>query len=857
MKSRKFLSKILSLILSLTILSAAFPNAFGTLADAQGLPKIWLDAGHGGSDPGATNGSRHEADDNLRVALAVGSKLESAGFEVGYTRTGDVAVDLDARVPMAANWGADFVVSIHRNSASPAATGLETFYHFKENTDSTAYKLASAIQTKVQQATGYVNRGTKADGDPNSGDIGLCITRNSWERGIAGALVEIGFISNDSDNAVFDSNFDQITSAIANAVSETAGNGELSQSVAPYMENGELWLADCNALEGWTTEFGTTIYPENDSRGLTSMCMTNDDNCQNNNASVGLMAFMRYSSGCSADVTPFNHIRFSMWCEIDYATSSRTEDYFQVNFITEGQDGYNLNIPASSLRQGWNNDFVFAISDIPKAVDSADWSNITGMRFTWFNVSNGQGVEFNIDNFVCYYAEDVTVMSTCERDTEDVFDFCQNAHGTEEGGLSMNPTAISDTYPGIDRIYNAFYCRAGRNYGDDDYTRSFNYTKYYQFEALIKPENDNTLVISHGNEQNNMEWQFPSSVNVTGGKWQRAEIKISDIAGSAAQGDVSIGLYDVNLLHFAQTQSGRFIIKNIALVTSEYANERQTAVNKFIDAVNAIGTVNSQSQNAISLAVSLRQEAESFINVKTDEFLANSELLDRAVKEFEQIGKTHTVSLEIFKDSAVWNNCGKAFTLGSIQPEQAGGTTFKVEKGRYEIFEDGNSTKIFLEVTGDMTPRIDYYTLSFSAIDTSVRTQSYIEAKCNGKTVNNRDALLAGSRVELTVKPAGTALYAFEWSEGQEGETVVLDVNSPINAECLVTGADTGDVDLDGEISVGDALKALQAAVSKIELEGISFKAADIGAKGKITVGDALLILQVSVNKIPHESIII
>ena len=114
-----------------------------------------------------------------------------------------------------------------------------------------------------------------------------------------------------------------------------------------------------------------------------------------------------------------------------------------------------------------------------------------------------------------------------------------------------------------------------------------------------------------------------------------------------------------------------------------------------------------------------------------------------------------------------------------------------------------------------------------------------------------------GSRVELTVKPAGTALYTFEWSGGQEGQTVVLDVNSPINAECLVTGADTGDVDLDGEISVDDALKALQAAVSKIELEGISFKAADIGAKGKITVGDALLILQVSVNKIPHESIII
>lgn len=175
--------------------------------------------------------------------------------------------------------------------------------------------------------------------------------------------------------------------------------------VAPYMENGELWLTDCNSTEGWSTGFNTTIFSENDSRGLTSMCITNDDNCQNNNASVGSMALMYYTDGYSADVTSYNRVRFSMWCEIDYASSSRSQDYFQVNFITEGQDGYNLVIPASSLYQGWNNDFDFALSDIPKAVNSADWSEITGMRFTWFNVSNGQGVEFNVDNFVCYYSQ--------------------------------------------------------------------------------------------------------------------------------------------------------------------------------------------------------------------------------------------------------------------------------------------------------------------------------------------------------------------------------------------------------------------------------------------------------------------
>ena len=96
----------------------------------------------------------------------------------------------------------------------------------------------------------------------------------------------------------------------------------------------------------------------------------------------------------------------------------------------------------------------------------------------------------------------------------------------------------------------------GRNYGDADYTRSFDYTRYYQFEVLVKPETNNTLVITHGNEQNNMEWQFKSSTEVMEGKWDRVEILISDIEKTAVQGDAEIGLDNVNLLHFGQTERG-------------------------------------------------------------------------------------------------------------------------------------------------------------------------------------------------------------------------------------------------------------------------------------------------------------
>ena len=48
---------------------------------------VILDAGHGGAEPGAMYQGRREKDDTLRLALAVGEKLENRGVDVMYTRT--------------------------------------------------------------------------------------------------------------------------------------------------------------------------------------------------------------------------------------------------------------------------------------------------------------------------------------------------------------------------------------------------------------------------------------------------------------------------------------------------------------------------------------------------------------------------------------------------------------------------------------------------------------------------------------------------------------------------------------------------------------------------------------------------
>ena len=63
------------------------------------MAKIYLDAGHGGSDSGACNGSRTEKADVLRMALAVGEKLQAQGVQVLYSRSHRLESFLEGLMP--------------------------------------------------------------------------------------------------------------------------------------------------------------------------------------------------------------------------------------------------------------------------------------------------------------------------------------------------------------------------------------------------------------------------------------------------------------------------------------------------------------------------------------------------------------------------------------------------------------------------------------------------------------------------------------------------------------------------------------------------------------------------------------
>jgi N-acetylmuramoyl-L-alanine amidase len=92
-------------------------------------PKIVLDPGHGGTDPGA-EGFAREKEVTLDIARRLATLLEERlGADVVLTRSRDTTLPLAARTARANAEGADLFLSIHANAArSHRLHGIETYY---------------------------------------------------------------------------------------------------------------------------------------------------------------------------------------------------------------------------------------------------------------------------------------------------------------------------------------------------------------------------------------------------------------------------------------------------------------------------------------------------------------------------------------------------------------------------------------------------------------------------------------------------------------------------------------------------------------------------------------------------------
>ncbi|WP_239614263.1 N-acetylmuramoyl-L-alanine amidase family protein [Cohnella mopanensis] len=167
---------------------------------------VVLDAGHGGSDPGAISlTKRPEKDFNLSVILKVRDILaRDERIKLVLTRSDDSFPTLDSRSELANAVQADLFVSVHANSYTAATNGTETYYTREESKE-----FANLMHSVFAPSTGLKDNGVR--------NKSLSVTRKTTMPAI---LLEVGYLSSKIDEPKLWTNElqDRVAQAIATGI---------------------------------------------------------------------------------------------------------------------------------------------------------------------------------------------------------------------------------------------------------------------------------------------------------------------------------------------------------------------------------------------------------------------------------------------------------------------------------------------------------------------------------------------------------------------------------------------------------------------------------------------------------------
>ncbi len=246
------------------LLLASVLTCFSAGAQDFSLSTVVIDAGHGGTDPGAVSrdGKNYEKTFTLDIAKKLSDKIkaECPGVKVILTRDKDRSVALNDRAAIANKVGADLFISIHINSAaSTSPNGYSVHVLGKssnKNRDLFAYNMdvCKRENSVILLEDDYTTKYQGFDPSDPESFIFLQLMQNSnleqslafaelvannlkggpistgrgiwqdpflvlWRTSMPAVLIELGFISNTNDLAVLkkDSDRDKIAARLCKA----------------------------------------------------------------------------------------------------------------------------------------------------------------------------------------------------------------------------------------------------------------------------------------------------------------------------------------------------------------------------------------------------------------------------------------------------------------------------------------------------------------------------------------------------------------------------------------------------------------------------------------------------------------
>lgn len=182
--------------------------------------KIVVDAGHGGSDPGAVANGVNEKDLTLKISKYMYERFKELGIPVALTRDSDITLTPSERVNKILNaFGNNenvIVISNHINSnATPNSTeGAEVIFALR-NTDELATNILNELGNAGQVTRNVYQR--RSERDPSKDYYFI-----HRETGVTQpVIVEYGFINNETDLARIQNHYKDFVDAVVRAVVET------------------------------------------------------------------------------------------------------------------------------------------------------------------------------------------------------------------------------------------------------------------------------------------------------------------------------------------------------------------------------------------------------------------------------------------------------------------------------------------------------------------------------------------------------------------------------------------------------------------------------------------------------------
>lgn len=179
---------------------------------------VVIDAGHGGSDPGAVNGNIKEKDFNLEVSQYMFDRFKQLGVPATLTRDSDETLDRNTRVSRILNaYGNDpgvIVISNHINAGG--GEGAEVVYALRNNS-TLAREVLENIGAAGQKTRKYYQRRLPEDTSKDYYFIQRLTGRTQP------LLVEYGFIDNAQDLRKLQNYIKDYGEGVVKAVTEYLG----------------------------------------------------------------------------------------------------------------------------------------------------------------------------------------------------------------------------------------------------------------------------------------------------------------------------------------------------------------------------------------------------------------------------------------------------------------------------------------------------------------------------------------------------------------------------------------------------------------------------------------------------------